>query len=273
MKLISICVLATLFVAIQAQDGIFHNENANVVNPAVGTAGNNKSVETAGPYVWKEETGATIREWEKKVGITPPTEQVDVPAPAKHPDIEGTPGMSPAMGPNDAPIKIYLWSDFQCPNCMRAVEPLKYLSRKYPKDVQIIFKQFPIPSHKKAYDCAVATVAAARQGKFWALQDVFFKNIRQLGKDKLEGYAREAGLDIEQYRRDIADPSVAEQIRYELKFADKLGITGTPGFMIAGKKQMGWGSGDGIEQGIKRARNLMTAKKELETCNFEGYGC
>lgn len=52
------------------------------------------------------------------------------------------------MGPNNAPVKIYVWSDFQCPNCMRAVEPLKYLSRKYSKDLQVIFKHKPLPSHK-----------------------------------------------------------------------------------------------------------------------------
>jgi len=253
--------------------GAAHMENnQNVMNPAHST----KPAEPSGgtttkrvPYKFQEQTGLTIREWEKKPGETPPDEQINFPAQKKHPGIEGTPGVSPAMGPNSAKVKLFLWTDFQCPNCMRAVEPLKYLSRKFPQDVQVIFKQSPLPSHKNAYHCALASAAAARQGKFWEFHDLLFKNMRSLGREKMEDYAREAGLNLKQFKSDMEDPTLQAQVEYEKNLASKLGMTGTPGFVINGKQQVGWGSYEGIEGMVKRALQ----SGNMEDCEFEGYKC
>jgi protein-disulfide isomerase len=134
------------------------------------------------------------------------------------------------MGSNSAPIKVFIWSDFQCPNCRRIIEPMKYLVRKYPNDVQVIFKQNPLPSHNKAYDAARAALAASRQGKFWEYHEVLFQNMGQLGVDKLLDYARNMGLDMVQFRLDMDSKSVKKQIEYETDIAKRFEITGKTSF-------------------------------------------
>ena len=103
---------------------------------------------------------------------------------------------------------------------------MKYLVRKYPDQVQVIFKQNPLPSHKKAYDAARAALAASRQGKFWEYHEVLFANMGKLDVNYLLDYARDMGLDMVQFRVDMDSKSVKNQIEYELEIAKKFEITG-----------------------------------------------
>src|SRR5690606_9606075 len=70
---------------------------------------------------------------------------------------QGVAGPSPAFGNPNAPVKVFVWSDFQCPNCARVVEPLKYLARKFPDDVLVVFRHNPLPTHKKASYAYIST--------------------------------------------------------------------------------------------------------------------
>jgi len=232
-------------------------------------ATNPSSSTRSSAYIFQEESGQTVREWERLPGKTPTLPQVTVPVPGpKNPNLKGNPGPSPAMVPSDAKVKIFVFSDFQCPNCMRVVEPMKYLARKYPKDVQIIFKQFPLPSHKNAFHAALATGAAARQGKFWELHDLLFKNMRSLGLENMVVYAAQAGLDIVQFKKDMEDPTLKDQVEYERDLAQKLGITGTPGIMVGDKQQVGWASYEAVDMMIKRALN-----SPPQQCTLDSYLC
>lgn len=265
----------------QSFSQLSHMEDGNAAtNPSTDTAAAKPKPKSRYDFEWKEEKNEVVRTWEKTPGVTPPMRQTTTHTPQKHPGLEGSPGPSPAMGPNNATVKVYLWSDFQCPNCMRADEPLKYLSRKYPKDIQVIFKQNPIPSHKNAFHCALATLAAARQNRFWDMHDLLFKNIRQLGRDKMEEYAKQIpGMNMTRFRKDMEDKTLSDQVEYERALGKKLGLTGTPGFVIGGKTQMGWGSHEGIESNVKKAMKIINdpkstdQQKEALLCKFEGYEC
>src|SRR4051812_11038349 len=78
---------------------------------------------------------------ENTPGSTPPLADATEPAPAPMEGLEGAPGPSPAYGPVAAPVYVFVLTDFQCPVCRRAVEPLKYLARRYPTDVRLVIKQ------------------------------------------------------------------------------------------------------------------------------------
>jgi protein-disulfide isomerase len=190
---------------------------------------------------------------EQHPGATLALPQVEVPPGPAYPNLPGAPGPSPAMGPANAPVKVFLFSDFQCPVCGRVVEPLKEIARQYPQQVQIIFKHSPLGTHQQASAAAAAAIAAFRQGKFWEYHDKLFQNQQFLSEPDLVAYAQELGLDPDRFRRDMGDPAVAAQVVYERQQAEALGAQGTPGFFVNGQRIDGWGSYMGLESMIDRA--------------------
>ena len=79
-----------------------------------------------------------------------------------------------------------------------------------------------------------AAVAAGQQGKFWEMHDKIFANQSDLSPATYEGYATELGLDIEQFKRDMASEASQKQIEADKQEAAKLGVTGTPSFFVNG---------------------------------------
>src|SRR5512143_2135070 len=130
---------------------------------------------------------------ERSPGSTPPLTQAVEPEPAPVAGLAGTPGVSPAYGPEDAPVRIYLFSDFGCPVCPRVVEPIKHLARVYPKDVRIVFKENALVSHPGAARLAAASLAAFRQGKFWEFHDRLFSSGQHFEDHDLATYAERLG--------------------------------------------------------------------------------
>ena len=83
---------------------------------------------------------------------------------------------------------------------------------KNPKTVKIVFKNFPIRSHKFAIQAAVAALAAERQGKFWDFHDELFKHYDKLNEEKIQEIAGTLALDKAQFEKDRQDPLLMEQI-------------------------------------------------------------
>jgi protein-disulfide isomerase len=189
---------------------------------------------------------------ERTPGSTPPLPEGKEAAPAAVAGLEGAPGPSPAYGPVDAPVRVYVLTDFQCPVCRRVVEPVKYLARRYPKDVRIIVKHNALVSHNRAAAAAGAAIAAFRQGKFWMYHDRLFANPGGLDDDGLVTHGQAIGLDAEQMRKDMADPTVAAQVTYENKLAGMVELASTPAFIVNGTKQMGWGSYNGLKNAVDK---------------------
>jgi protein-disulfide isomerase len=190
---------------------------------------------------------------ERQPGATPALPQVTVPAGPRHAALAGAPGASPAMGPETASVRVFVWSDFQCPVCRRVVEPLKHLARAYGDDVQIVFKHNALPTHAHARRAAAAGVAAFRQGKFWEYHDLLFQNQDRLGEADLLGHAETLGLDLARFQTDMNAPEVERQLDYEAAMANRLGAPGTPGFFINGRPLLGWGSYPGFEAMVAEA--------------------
>jgi protein-disulfide isomerase len=154
---------------------------------------------------------------------------------------------SPALGSDTAKVTVVVSSDFQCPVCRRVVEPVAALVREVP-DVRVEFKQHALSSHRRAEPAAVASLAAHRQGKFWPYHDLLFQSQGALEDADLERYAEQVGLDMAQFRKDLGDQAIVDQVRAESKASDLLGARGTPAFFINGKMQVGWGSYFGFKQ-------------------------
>jgi protein-disulfide isomerase len=190
---------------------------------------------------------------ERAPGSTPPLTQAVERPPAPVAGLGGTPGPSPAYGPEDAPVRIYVFTDFQCPVCPRAVEPLKHLARAYPDDVRIILKMNALASHGRAARLAAASLAAFRQGKFWEFHDRLFANPAQNSEEDLVALAQAIGLDVARFRADMDANAVTEQVKYESALAVSIDLAATPGLVVNGSKGKGWGSYMSVESRAKQA--------------------
>ena len=138
--------------------------------------------------------------------------------------------------------------------------------------VQVIFKHYPLPTHRMAKGAAIASLAAAKQGKFWEYHDELWNNMGYLSPAHLKNYAAKVGCDVEQWEKDFNSEEIKQQVEYETQLSGKLGITGTPAFVIGGKVSVGWGSVMMIKNDVEILLRQGSISKD-GFCNYEGYPC
>ena len=159
--------------------------------------------------------------------------QADLEAQFKNP-VKIDPGKSPVKGPKDAKVTIIEFSDFQCPYCKRGKETMDAVLKKYPKDVKVVFKHYPLPFHKEAEPSAKAAWAAQQQGKFWEFHDEMFENQDKLGSAFYLETAKKLKLDEKKFKADMNSSEAAAQVKLDADTGSKNGIQGTPGFFVNG---------------------------------------
>ena len=113
---------------------------------------------------------------------------------------------------------------------------LEQLLEKYPNDVKIVFKNFPIRSHKFAIQAAMAALAAGSQNKFWEFHDELFKNYNRLDDQKVQEIVTQLELDQKKFDEDRKSPVEAARIRQDYEEGLKLGVRGTPTLFINGRR-------------------------------------
>lgn len=148
-------------------------------------------------------------------------------------------GASAVKGPDDALVTIVEFSEFQCPFCSRVGPTVQQIIDTYGADVRIVFKHNPLSFHERAPAAARAAIAAQNQGKFWEYHDILFQNQQALADADLERYAEQLGLNLEQFRRDIAAPETQARIDEDMALARRLAAGGTPHFFINGTRVRG----------------------------------
>ncbi|MBT4209122.1 thioredoxin domain-containing protein [Candidatus Woesearchaeota archaeon] len=112
---------------------------------------------------------------------------------------------------------------------------------RYPNDVKVVIKNFPLGSHKQANKAALYALAANRQGKYYEMYEMIFANYRELrnNEDLPIQYAVELGMDIEQFKRDATDPILQNQVRKEIEELRQTGMRlAVPKFLINGKEPL-----------------------------------
>jgi protein-disulfide isomerase len=146
---------------------------------------------------------------------------------------------APVKGPADARITLVEFSDFECPYCSAAEKQVDIVMAAYPKDVKLVYKQFPLSMHPHAETAAEASLAARDQGKFWEMYDVLFKNYRRLSSDNIMIWAKEIGLDMDKFRADLVSGKYKAVVEKDLSDGEAAGVYGTPAFYINGKQYNG----------------------------------
>jgi len=145
---------------------------------------------------------------------------------------------SPVRGKLDAPVTIVGFSDFQCPFCAKSNPIVAGVLEKYPDKVNYVYKQFPLAFHAAARPAALASLAAQEQGKFWEMHDVLFANQATLDASKLEAFAKQAGLDVARFKKDLAAKKAEFEKRIDAEFSlgQSVDVRGTPALYVGGKK-------------------------------------
>ncbi len=142
----------------------------------------------------------------------------------------------PSWGPEDAPVVIQEFADFQCPYCAKfAEETLSKVRDTYGDKVHFIFRDFPLTNiHQMAMPAAVAAGCANDQGLFWEYHDILYQNQASLSQDALVDYAEQAGLDAAEFQDCVASGKKTVEIMLDSQDAKADGVTGTPAFVING---------------------------------------
>ena len=113
---------------------------------------------------------------------------------------------------------------------------LEQVLETYPDDVKIVFKNFPLRSHKFAVKASIAALAAESQGKFWEFHDLLFKNYNKLNDQKIREIALELGLDQTEFKKKMKDPKITAMIRQDVREGAQAGVRGTPTIFINGRR-------------------------------------
>ena len=154
---------------------------------------------------------------------------------------------APARGASQPKVTIVEWADFECPYCARLGDALAAVAAHHADDVRVVFKQFPLSNHPHGHLAAEASLAAKAQGKFWPMHDALFAHKNGLERAAIVGYARDAGIDVARFERELdagtwkkaADDEEAEGLR--------LGVQSTPSFYVDGRFHEGLLAPDALE--------------------------
>jgi protein-disulfide isomerase len=101
--------------------------------------------------------------------------------------------------------------------------------------VRLVFKHFPLKNHPGTFFSSRAAQAAHRQGKFWEMYDLLFKDFSKQGMEDVLEYGRTLGMDIERFKTDLEDRKIEELIERDKMEGVRAKVTGTPTLFINGK--------------------------------------
>lgn len=152
-----------------------------------------------------------------------------------------------SIGAQDAYLTITEYSDFQCPYCVQVAPILKQLVAKYPQDVRLVYRHFPLSSiHDKAELSAQAAEAAGIQGKFWDMHDLLFARQDQWSQLTVEQFqewllalAEELNLDVDQFTQDLNSQELVDLAKNAWEQGGAAGLPGTPFLFFNGLPYQG----------------------------------
>ncbi len=138
-------------------------------------------------------------------------------------------------GPENAPVTIVEFTDYQCPYCHRAQGVIDQVLEQYEGQVRLVHLDFPLENHPGAVPAARAARCAAEQGRFWDYHRSLMTEKGSLDEKDLARRAASLKLDGGDFAECLASDRHLETIRAELEQGSDLGVTGTPAYFINGR--------------------------------------
>jgi len=142
-------------------------------------------------------------------------------------------------GPEDAPVTIVVFTDFQCPYCKRGAKTLTEVFQEYPGKIRMIHRDFPLSIHKNGKSAANAARCANDQGEFWNYYNVLFENQGKLDDKSLIKHAAGLALDMDEFQACVDSNKYGKIIDSELAAGQAVGVRGTPAHYVNGRPLSG----------------------------------
>jgi protein-disulfide isomerase len=147
-----------------------------------------------------------------------------------------------ALGPEDAPVTIVEFSDFECPFCKQAANYLNELKVQYGDKLRLVFKDFPLDSncnrhierqtHALACNAAVLARCGGAHGRFWEMHDAIFA-LPRLTEESLQALFHDLGIEACE-----GEEEYLAGIRADIEEGRKLGVTATPTLFVNGREAL-----------------------------------
>jgi protein-disulfide isomerase len=179
-----------------------------------------------GWMVW----GQGIIQAASEVKIDPNLQRYDVP-------VDG----NPSIGPENAPITLVEFSDYQCPFCEQWYKDVySRLMRDYGDKIRFVYRDFPLYAiHPDSQSAAEAAHCAGEQKAYWYYHDALFNGKYGLGPAAYVKYASDMGLNLVQFNKCVSDRSYKTKVDANHNFASNLGVSSTPTFFLNGMAIVG----------------------------------
>jgi protein-disulfide isomerase len=144
------------------------------------------------------------------------------------------------LGPEDAPVTLVEYGDFQCPHCRTAHFYLKNVLATLGDDMRFVFRNMPLTQvHPMAQPAAEVAEAAGAQGKFWPMHDLIYENQDLLSPALLTRLGQRLGLDMQRFTDDVESHRFLPKVKEDFMSAVRSGAAGTPSFFINGEPYEG----------------------------------
>jgi protein-disulfide isomerase len=145
------------------------------------------------------------------------------------------PAGTPATGPENAPVTIVEFTDYQCPYCHRAQGTIDEVMRRYAGKVRLVHMEFPLDGHPGAVPAARAARCAGEQGKFWEFHRSLMTAPGALDEADLKGRAASLGLGAGPFASCLSSDRHDAAIQASAEHGASLGVTGTPAYFVNGR--------------------------------------
>jgi|GEM_PF-1050422 len=152
-----------------------------------------------------------------------------------HPRVPSVTAQNPSKGPADAKVTLQVFSDFECPFCVRSAPTLADVEARFRGRVRLVWRNYPLPSHERARPAARAALEAFAQGgsaQFWKLHDFFYSPQADLSDAGLTRAASKLSLDAARVQQAAHSTRYDAQIDADMAAGDTAGIEGTPAVFI-----------------------------------------
>lgn len=143
-------------------------------------------------------------------------------------------------GKADSKVVLIEYADFQCPGCGAAFPQLKKITEQYKDKIAFVYRAFPLTTiHPNALAAAATAESAGNQSKFWEMYNLLFENQsawKDLKADQrgtvFGDYARQLGLNVDQFNKDVASKAVSDRIAYARAIGGRIKVNSTPTLYI-----------------------------------------
>ena len=166
-------------------------------------------------------------------------------------------------GPEDAPVTLVEYGDYQCPYCGQAEVAIRELLDEFGDELRYVWRHLPLNDvHLNAQLAAEASEAAGAQGAFWPMHDKLLGAQDELMPEDLRADAEALGLDQNRFWDELRRRVYAERVDEDVTSADESGVAGTPSFFINGVRHQGAYDVETLSAAVRAAREKVRLREK-----------